>query len=489
MRCVRTRRAGWGSVLVALGTWLLAGCGDDGGSGDGGAGSASGTGGPSTGASSAPGSGGGGSDTSSTSSASSTTTGSSTTSSSSTGGGPVSSSCAPLDPPAGEILDVTPADDVSAIVAGAPPGSTVRFAAGTYDLAARTLAVRAAGVTLRSATDQASDVVLDGGYQTPAGGVVAIYDQSDVTVAHLTIRRPRFHAVHVTATAAPADRVRLHGLRIEDPGEQAIKVNHGGEGFFADDGELACSSIELTDVGRIQVMGYESSGSRCYTGGIDAHGTRGWVVRDNVIRGFWCSNDDLSEHGIHFWRGARGTTVERNVLIDNARGIGFGLSDPSGRAFDDGPCGGVASASHYEGRIANNFIAATRPELFASPSGVDGGIALAHACDASVVHNTVATTETPFASIEWRFEGTNVELVNNLATHPFRPRDGATAAQLGNVEDAPLGDFVDVAAGDLHLVAGASAIDAGDPAGSAVAPQDVDGDLRGGSPDVGADER
>src|SRR5690606_9435163 len=123
-----------------------------------------------------------------------------------------------------------------------------------------------------------------------------------------------------------------------------------------------------------------------------------------------------------FWTGSRDTIVIRNRLVNNARGIGFGLST-GGRSYDDDPCGGVSDASHYGGLIANNFVVGTDAGLFASPSGMDHGVGLWHACGAVVVHNTVASTQPPFASIEGRFADTSGEIVHNRPTHAILQLD------------------------------------------------------------------
>ncbi|MCD6400417.1 MAG: hypothetical protein J7L73_00680, partial [Anaerolineales bacterium] len=118
-----------------------------------------------------------------------------------------------------------------------------------------------------------------------------------------------------------------YNVHIIDPGEQAIKINPVDNEHFPDYGTVACSHIELTDSGRTHIR------NNCYTGGIDAHRARGWVVRDNLIEGFWCASG-LSEHAVHFWKGSRGTLVERNDLDNNARGIGFGLIESGeGRTY------------------------------------------------------------------------------------------------------------------------------------------------------------
>jgi hypothetical protein len=193
------------------------------------------------------------------------------------------------------------------------------------------------------------------------------------------------------------------------------------------------------------------------------------------------------------WAGSRDTLIERNTLVDNARGVGLGLvEDGTGRSYLDDPCPEASGyVDHYGGVVRNNFISASRPELFASSSGFDCGICLAQACNASLLHNTVASTGVPFSSIEWRFPNSRAEITNNLVSHNLRQRDGASATLAGNLESAPLSMFEDIGAGDLHLNPGAAlAIDQGVPLAAGLCDEDIDGDLRpiGAAPDIGADE-
>jgi hypothetical protein len=281
----------------------------------------------------------------------------------------------------------------------------------------------------------------------------------------------------------------IYNVHIIDPGQQAIKINpHSNPVHFTDDGVVACSTIELTDAGRTKV--WEINGS-CYTGGVDGHQSRGWVVRDNIIKGFWCPQD-ISEHGVHFWTGSRDTIVERNWLINNARGIGFGLLESgSGRTYGDDPCPGASGhVGHFDGIIRNNFIFAGRDELFASEYGADGGIALAQACGVQVLHNTAAFTQSPFAAIEYRFSNTDADLINNLATHNLMDR-GGTAVLSGNLSNQPLSLFVDGSNGDLHLKSSAnSAIDQAVAIAAGLSDDDFDNQPRpvGSARDIGADE-
>jgi len=278
----------------------------------------------------------------------------------------------------------------------------------------------------------------------------------------------------------------LYNLHIIDPGQQAIKINPVPGGYYTDQGLVACSHIELTDAGRPNIR------DNCYTGGVDAHQSRGWTIRDNLIEGFWCPQG-LSEHGIHIWSGGRDTLIERNILLNNARGIGLGLvTSGDGRTYSDNPCPAASGfVDDYGGTIRNNFVVASSSGLFSSDSGFDCGICAWNACNSRILHNSVYTANPgkTFSSIEWRFPNTQAVVLNNLVNTPMRPRDGASGALSGNLENAQAGWFINAAGGDLHLSrAAASAIN------KVASPPDVTGDIDtnsrpfGAASDIGADE-
>ena len=399
-----------------------------------------------------------------------------------------STDCAPLPPPpAGDtIINISTEAQLWNAVNAAQPHTTILLADGTYNLGANGhyLWIDTPYVTIRSASGNREAVILDDNYS--ATEIVTIL-ASNVTVADITIKRAYTHPIHVMSTeTADTLNTLIYNVRITDPGQQAIKVNPASVGHYPDNGVIACSVIELTDAGRAHIR------DNCYTGGIDMHQARDWVVRDNWIEGFWCSSG-LSEHGIHFWRGCRDPIVERNVLRNNARGIGFGMATSgTARTYADNPCPAASDyIDHYGGIIRNNFIFANRTELFASADGFDNGISLWNACEVRTYHNSVVSTQAPFSSIEWRFSNTSVHLVNNLVSHNLRERDGATAIQAGNLTNASLTLFVDVAGDDVHLRASATAaIDQGAALSAGLCDDDIDGDPRpiGPARDIGADE-
>lgn len=339
---------------------------------------------------------------------------------------------------------MTTVNELITAVNQAQAGTTILIADGYYNLDGVYLRIDKPGVTLRSESGNREAVILDGNYLTTE--IIQIV-ASQVTVADLTLREAYYHPIHVMSSEAGDTRnTLLYNLHIIDPGEQAIKINPAFEGVYTDDGIVACSHIELTSAGRSQIR------NNCYTGGVDAHQSRNWVVRDNRIEGFWCA-EGLSEHAVHFWRGSRDTLVERNVLRNNARGVGLGLvTSGSGRTYSDYPCpaAGGAYVDHYGGVVRNNFISAHESGLFNSEYGFDSGISLWQACGARVLHNTVVSTQPPFSSIEWRFSLTDADIINNLVTHQLRDR-GGTARLSGNLQYQPLSLFFDGPDGDLHL--------------------------------------
>lgn len=404
-------------------------------------------------------------------------------------GPPPTTGCAPLPAPTGATVTVTPAqaDMLPGIVRGAAAGTTILLADGTYrmtggDEASRRIQINTRGVVLRSASDDATAVVIDGEYRT---NEMITIGADDVTIAHITIEHAIDHPIHVSPSVS-GDNVTgtlLYGLRIIDGGEQFVKINsNGGRDAYADEGRIECSTFLMTDVGRTHV---ERGTGGCYTGGVDTHGGRGWVVRNNTFRDIYCAGEGLAEHAIHFWTGSRDTIVENNVIVNCARGIGFGLVESGEmRVYADDPYPGVGYVGHYDGIIRNNVI-------YADIDYFDTGIELDQARGARVFHNTVLSTAGAafYSSIDYRYTNTDVEIRNNL-TRRITVRNGAVGTVDHNVETGSLSDVVNSAGGDFHLAAGATAcIDQGTTVTGAGVDIDGEAHTRGAAPDIGADER
>jgi hypothetical protein len=388
--------------------------------------------------------------------------------------------CLPLPATSGPTIRVSPAQagQLPAIVSGAPARTTIILADGTYRLRS-TLRVERDGITIRSRPGRPGAVVLDGNYAT--GDLVAVA-ASRVTIADVTLTHASYHLVHVVPKdGGPTIRnVRLHRLRLLDGAQQFVKINpNAARRAFADAGRVECSTFRLTDRGRPHVP---SDFLPCYTGGIDAHGARGWVVRLNRFEDIRC-REGLAEHAVHFWTGSRDTLVERNTIVECARGIGFGLGERTewARRYPDQAVAGYVG--HYSGLIRNNVVVARRP-------GMDTGIGLEQARAVRVYHNTVyagAGATGYFSSLDYRFANTSADIRNNLVTR-ITARDGASAKLARNVQSVPSRWFRNPVRLDFHLSGAArGAIDRGVRVRGAGL--DIDGAPHAvGPPDLGADE-
>lgn len=361
--------------------------------------------------------------------------------------------CPPLSAPTGNIVNVSTVSELQNAVNTVSSGDTILIADGTYNLNGVYLRIDTPNVTLRSQSGNRDAVILDGNYITTE--IIQIV-ASNVTIADITIREAYYHPIHVMTGSSDTLNTLIYNVHIVDPGEQAVKINPAGSGF-PNNGTIACSHIELTDTGRPHIR------NNCYTGGIDAHQATGWVIRDNLIEGFWCASG-LAEHGIHLWVNSSDTVVERNRLFNDARGIGFGLG----------------SSGHTGGIIRNNMVHVMQ----------DVGIGLESSPDTQVFNNTVYT-ENYHNSIEYRFAATaGVEIVNNLTNQAIASRDGGSGTVQNNVSSAQSSWFASATTGNLHLVSESipGVIDQAQTLAGVT--DDFDGNARpsGSAADIGADE-
>ena len=387
--------------------------------------------------------------------------------------------CEALAPIEGTRVDISPADaaQLPAIAAAAQPGDTLVLASGTYPLS-EPVVLSAQGMSLRSASGNPSDVVLDADW-----GITVVDVEADgVTVAEVTLTRG--DVLLRAGSGAPSNSLAVHRVRFVDAINAALRVN--SVDGAADDGVVACSRFVQTDAGRETgcQLGDES------TMGIQAQAVRGWRITANRFDGYYCAGNTTAR-AIVADRGSRDVEIDRNIIRDSFIGIQLGLSETAEgdeRVYADPPaCAAGGFVDFAGGTVCSNIVfrsSAVEPR-------VDTGIAVWQGCDVTFVHNTVASpTDVPtFSSIEWRFGNTtNIEVINNLVSGELRARDGAVADETANIVfDDPDAAFVDLQGGDLHLTADNPAIDVAVPGTGCV--NDIDLEPRGSAPDVGADER
>ena len=325
---------------------------------------------------------------------------------------------------------------------------------GEYRVLKHTYVIETPGVTIRGASGNRDDVIVRGSGMTGTTAHVFLVRAPDFTLRDLTLGWVSRHAVQLQGEHDP-DRPKFYNLRFVDTGEQMLKVS-SDEKHGADYGVVRDSLFEF----RAGVA------SQYYTGGIDAHFAIGWRITGNTFRHIRSPSSSLAEHAIHFWRGSGHTLVERNVIYNSDRGIGFGL--------------GKTDKGHTGGVIRNNFVHVSR----------DVGIGIESSAGANVSHNTVFVQGDYPNAIEYRYERTQEVIIShNLTNAEIRSRDGGGAELVSNVEFAQADWFANAAAGDLHLVKGTPNVRAAARV-TLDTPTDIDCEPRDESTgvDIGADQ-
>jgi hypothetical protein len=333
---------------------------------------------------------------------------------------------------------------------------------GTYTLG-EALVILTDGVTVRSVSGNRNSVIVRGNGMQGSVSHIFFVDGDNFTARDMTLRDVYYHAIQMDIDAQAPTLINLHIL---DTFEQMIKVPYDTD-----------QPNVHSDNGRVENCRFEYSagiGPQWYIGGVDAHHAFNWVVRGNTFINIRSpENPDaggrVAEHAIHFWNGSRDTLVEKNIIINCDRGIGFGLDDQG----------------HVGGIIRNNMIYHN-----AAHDMGDVGIGLESVTDAQVYNNTIFQEHAYQNAIEYRWPTTTGLLIaNNLTNKAIAQRNEASANVSNNVTNARSAWFVDPTSGDLHLAAPVSSVV---NQGRAITGlnDDIDGDVRpqGGGYDIGADE-
>jgi hypothetical protein len=343
---------------------------------------------------------------------------------------------------------------------GSGGNRTILVRDGIYSLNG-TLNVTAPGITIAGQSGARANVVIQGDAMGPSariGNLIRVSGRN-FRLSDVTLQKSGFHLIQI-AGESDADAPVIRNCILRDAYQQMIKVSNdpAARGVSSDDGLVENCLFEYT----------AGIGPQFYIGGIDAHGSKNWVVRGNTFRNIASPSRSVAEFAVHFWDGSAGNIVERNLIINCDRGIGFGLDGK-------GNMGGI---------IRNNMIYhADNASRFA-----DAGIALTESPGTRVYNNTVVMDNSFPRAIEYRFASTTgVLIVNNLTNKPIASRNGASGVVSNNVTNALRSWFVDPANGDLRL---ASPIGSVVAAGQAVPGlgDDFDGRPRpaGAKIDIGA---
>ena len=228
---------------------------------------------------------------------------------------------------------------------------------------------------------------------------------SGVHISGVTLQEVSNHLIQVRAEAN-ADEFHLSNCVLRDAYEQLFKVSGKKDGSYSDRGIIENCIFEYS----------KGVGPQFYIGGIDAHRSRSWVVRNNTFRNIASPSKKVAEHAIHFWDDSSDNIVQGNTITNCDRGIGFGL--------------GAGGIQNFGGLIEDNLIIHTeRSHNFA-----DVGIALESSPATRVLNNTVLLFSKYPNAIEYRFATTqNVVISGNKVNRKIKARNGANAQVIENI--------------------------------------------------------
>lgn len=354
--------------------------------------------------------------------------------------GVVAAACMPKPMQVGGI-HVTSSQELVNAVAALTPNDIIYLDDGTYTISSR-LDILASGVTLRSSSNDASKVIIQG------DGVLARLFEvhgSNVSFIALTIKTSMDDGIFVEPTSSTdTSGFLVYDVSFIDIGGTAVRVrsfNNQATGPFVENGEVACSRVTHT------------TPSACVADsvfGVRLVATRGWAVHHNY---FAASCSPLRSRAVWADQGARDISVTANLFVGNMNNIMFGST--TGRIYLDAlPAGCTGTPQVWGGEICNNQIAGLTVGARSGPD-FDEGIALWNACDTNVMHNTIVSppaAET-FENIEYRFTDSYVHLINNLTSIPPLLRDGGRLAPgSNNVEYTSTAQFVDAQKSDLRPI-------------------------------------
>lgn len=341
--------------------------------------------------------------------------------------------------------------------------TTIIVADGTYQLT-DTLYVNTSNVTIAGQSGSRDKVIIQGDAMSENATVknVIRVAGANFKIQDVTLRRSGWHLIQIVGEQG-ANAPVIRNVVFRDAYQQMLKVTTDSPTaptIFPANGLVENSLFEYT----------AGIGPAWYIGGIDAHAARNWIVRNNTFRNIASPNTAVSEFAVHFWNASSGNVVEKNVIVNCDRGIGFGLEGKHNT-------GGI---------IRNNMIYhANNGAPFA-----DVAIALTESPNTQVYNNTIYLENSFPWTIEYRYASTSgVTIVNNLSNRPVQQREGASGTVTKNVSNAAASWFRNRTTGDLHLTSAVSGVvDAAQ--GVSGLTDDIDGQARpqGSGIDIGADE-
>jgi hypothetical protein len=342
---------------------------------------------------------------------------------------------------------------------GANSGDVIILVDGIYKISGQfALVLGADNITIRGKSGNREAAVIKG--QGMYGDVNHGFwvNKNHITIQDITIQEVANHCIQLDANT---DTFHLRNCILRGGYEQLLKVPY------------SFSINDPSENGIVEECLFEYTAGEApnwYTGGVDVHSGKNWIVRNNTFKDIQSPGGDPAEHAIHFWSNSEGTLVERNLIINCDRGIGFGLG----------------SVQHIGGIIRNNMIYHNGSGAYA-----DVGIGIESSTNTQIYNNTIYFDHNRYSNaIEYRFSETyGAYIANNLTNKLITSRDGGTGILESNITHAKPDWFVNPSCGDLHLTGTIKeVVDQGTIISGLIDDFDGDSRPRGSGIDIGADE-
>ena len=378
-----------------------------------------------------------------------------------------------LAPPKGEVIKVTSVRELFDAAGKVRPGGTISLAAGRYRLSRR-LGIKTDRVTLRGATGNRHDVILDGG---GIGELVAFTACSGVTVADLTIQNVKWNGFKIDSQTG-VQRLRIYNCVIHNIWQRGVK------GVI-----VPAKNREKLRPGNCRVeycLFYNDRAKKFsddpadkpkparfdgnYVGGIDVMYAKGWTISDNVFLNIQGRTRE-GRGAIFLWHEIEDCVVERNIIVDCDKGVSLGNSYlPRERGIK----------LHARRCIVRNNMITRAPEA---------GVLAAHTADCKILNNTIHEPRSRMRRLVRILGACDGLLVaeNILSGPPPRNESGGKVTIENNLVKNLTAAFVDPGAGNLHLKTPlAEVVDRAKTRPEVT--DDIDRTKRGRKPDLGADE-
>jgi hypothetical protein len=370
----------------------------------------------------------------------------------------------PLLQPSGKRVKVMSVSNLVFAIGSVSKGTSIMLEDGVYDLSkAWPLRIRTDSLQLYGASRDPSKVILKGaGFASsdPDEELIKI-EAVGVKLAYFTLRDGRGNGVKLQTGGN--DGLFIHNVHFLDICERSIK---GPEAPVSRDGVVQYCRFEQTAPITEAIPNLHMNGD--YVAGMDMMRIEGWSIHHNVFKNIRGMHGE-GRAAVFLWNGCKRATVERNVFIGCDRSISFGNPNSGNLDME----GGV---------IRNNFIVA----------GKDISIEVCNSAGSVVAFNTIYSANPGFGRTICFFNNREDNVVkNNLVLGKMAVLSGRKPDAAGNLFHSSAAGtaawFRDAPRGDLHLTsAAAHAIGKAVPLAQTGA--DFDGETRGGSADIGADQ-